>query len=143
VNGEDVREGSVGGVVTSRRVVVVAGAAGLASALAGCGSGEESGDGDGGGRVLSDVSEIPEGGGRVFADDEVVVVQPAAGEFRGFSAICTHQGCTVAEVSDGTINCHCHGSRFRIADGGVARGPADRPLPEAAIAVRDGTIRLR
>ncbi|MGP3971911.1 Rieske (2Fe-2S) protein [Streptomyces sp. 6N223] len=126
-------------VVTSRRLVVVAGAAGLASALAGCGSG----DGDGGGEVLGDVSEIPEGGGRVFADAQVVVVQPAAGEFLGFSAICTHQGCTVADVSDGTINCHCHGSRFRITDGGVERGPAERPLPEEAITVRDGTIRLR
>jgi Rieske Fe-S protein len=130
-------------VVTSRRVVVVAGAAGLASVLAACGGGDDGEGGDGGDGVLADVSEIPEGGGRVFADARVVVVQPAAGEFRGFSAICTHRGCTVGEVSGGTINCPCHGSRFYISDGGVAHGPAERPLPEAAITVRNGTIRLR
>jgi Rieske Fe-S protein len=133
----------VGDVAASRRLVVVAGAAGLVSALAGCGSGDDDGDGGASGEVLGNVSEIPEGGGQVFADAEVVVVQPRAGEFLGFSAICTHRGCTVADVSGGTINCTCHGSRFSITDGSVARGPADRPLPEEAITVRDGTIRLR
>jgi Rieske Fe-S protein len=79
--------------------------------------------------VLGAASAVPVGGGKIFADQSVVVTQPSAGTFKAFSAICTHQGCTVSSVSGGTINCPCHGSKFKIADGSVAGGPAKRPLP--------------
>jgi Rieske Fe-S protein len=45
-------------------------------------------------------------------------------------------------VAGGTINCFCHGSRFRIADGSVAGGPATQPLPPLPILVIDGMISL-
>ncbi|MEU6402638.1 Rieske (2Fe-2S) protein [Streptomyces sp. NPDC046985] len=93
-------------------------------------------------KKLADVSDIPEGGGKVFADQKVVVTQPAKGRFKAFSAICTHQGCTVAEVADGTIDCPCHGSRYHITDGSVANGPAERPLAERKITVQGTSIRL-
>ncbi|MFE9403186.1 Rieske (2Fe-2S) protein [Streptomyces sp. NPDC006530] len=96
----------------------------------------------GAGRVLARTSDIPVGGGKVFADRKVVVTQPVAGTFKGFSAICTHQGCTVSTVSDGTINCPCHGSKYRIADASVAHGPAPRPLPAQPITVDKGSILL-
>lgn len=92
--------------------------------------------------ALASTSEIPVGGGTVFADRDIVVTQPAAGEFRAFSATCTHQGCPVTEVSDGTINCNCHGSKFAVADGSVVDGPADTPLPERGIAVTGEQILL-
>ena len=60
-----------------------------------------------------------------------MVTQPAAGEFRAFSATCTHQGCAVGDVTDGTINCPCHGSKFAVADGAVVDGPARRPAARA------------
>jgi Rieske Fe-S protein len=85
--------------------------------------------------------DVPAGGG-VLVNDEIVVTQPTAGEWRGFSAVCTHQGCTVASVSDGTINCNCHGSKFSIADGSVVNGPAQQPLAEQAVAVQDGWVVL-
>ena len=53
--------------------------------------------------------------------------QPASGEFKAFTSVCTHQGCTVAEVVQ-TINCTCHGSKFSITDGSVVNGPATAPL---------------
>ena len=62
----------------------------------------------------------------MFADKDVVVTQPTAGEFKAFSATCTHQGCKVKSVADGVIVCPCHGSKFAIADGSVAAGPAKR-----------------
>lgn len=77
---------------------------------------------------LAAVADIPVGGGTIFAAQQVVITQPAEGEFRAFSTTCTHQGCAVATVADGTINCTCHGSRFAIADGSVTAGPAPRPL---------------
>jgi Rieske Fe-S protein len=98
--------------------------------------------GSGGGTVLGATSDIPEGGGKVFADHKVVVTQPSTGTFKAFTAVCTHAGCTVSSVSGGTINCPCHGSKFHIADGSVAGGPAPSPLSAATIAVNNGQITL-
>lgn len=134
---------------TSRRTVIAAaGAAGLGSALAACGdSGGGSKDSDKkpptqpAGQQLAKTSEIPVGGGKVFKDQKVVVTQPKEGQFEGFSAICTHQGCTVNQVSGGTINCPCHGSKFHIADGSVAGGPAPKPLPKVDVKVDGGAIK--
>jgi Rieske Fe-S protein len=71
-----------------------------------------------------------------------VITQPSQGTFKGFSATCTHQGCTVIKVEGGTINCPCHGSKFRIADGSVANGPAPTPLPAKSIKVQGASILL-
>ncbi|WP_225850564.1 Rieske (2Fe-2S) protein [Streptomyces sp. HPF1205] len=106
------------------------------------GSGSASASGSGGGPALAKTSEIPVGGGKVFADQKVVVTQPTAGRFQGFSAVCTHQGCTVSDVSGGTINCPCHGSRFHVADGSVAAGPAVSPLPSKPVKVSGSEITL-
>ncbi|MFE6484380.1 Rieske (2Fe-2S) protein, partial [Streptomyces sp. NPDC057757] len=59
-----------------------------------------------------------------------------------FSSICTHQRCPVANVSDGTINCTCHGSKFSITDGSVTNPPATEPLPAKQITVRGNSISL-
>ncbi|UWE09837.1 Rieske (2Fe-2S) protein [Actinacidiphila bryophytorum] len=98
--------------------------------------------GSGGGTPLGKTSDIPVGGGKVFADQKVVVTQPTAGTFKGFSAVCTHQGCVVADVSGGTINCPCHGSKYHAADGSVAHGPATSPLPPQAVAVSGDTVTM-
>jgi Rieske Fe-S protein len=63
----------------------------------------------------------------VVADEEVVITQPTAGEFKVFTAVCTHNGCLVAEVSD-TINCPCHQSTFDLATGEPTGGPAPSAL---------------
>ncbi|GGV63014.1 Rieske (2Fe-2S) protein [Streptomyces griseoloalbus] len=126
---------------TTRRTVLLA--TGAAALAAGCG-----GDGEGGpppesaGQELASTADIPVGGGTIFKDQKVVVTQPEEGDFKAFSAICTHRNCVVAAVADGTINCACHGSRFRIADGSVDHGPATRPLPEERITVEGRSIRL-
>jgi Rieske Fe-S protein len=92
--------------------------------------------------ALARTADIPVGGGAVFAEQDVVVTQPTAGEFKAFSATCTHQGCTVEKVEGGTIDCPCHGSRFAVEDGAPVAGPANRPLPERAISVDGQSIVL-
>jgi Rieske Fe-S protein len=140
--------------MTRRTVVAAAGAAGLGAALVACGGSSGSADGadsgagsdtqksGGSGEVLAKTSDIPEGGGKIFADQKVVVTQPKANEFKAFSAVCTHQGCTVSSISDGIIHCPCHGSEYSIVDGSVKGGPAPRPLPAEKIQVKGGSISL-
>ncbi|GHE50409.1 Rieske (2Fe-2S) protein [Streptomyces vinaceus] len=95
------------------------------------------------GKALLKSSAVPVGGGTVLKDEKLVVTQPTAGSFRCFTAVCTHQGCLVNKVADGTIDCPCHGSKFQITDGAVAHGPATRPLAEKQITVApDGDISL-
>lgn len=91
---------------------------------------------------LAKTSDIPVGGGKVIKDKKIVVTQPEEGDFKAFSAVCTHSGCTVSEVTDGTINCACHGSKYRVADASVAGGPAPRPLPPQNITVTGDAITL-
>lgn len=116
---------------------------GLAS-LAACGS-EKSATNvatTGSGTALAKTSEIPVGGGKVFGDQKVVVTQPTAGDFKAFSAVCTHEGCTVGSVSNSLITCPCHGAQYSITDGSVKKGPATEALPAASITVSGDEITL-
>jgi len=89
--------------------------------------------------VIAKTSDVPVGSGLIVG--EVVVTQPTAGDFKGFSSTCTHAGCAVNEVVDGTINCPCHGSKFNL-DGSVANGPATKPLATEAVSVQGDSIVL-
>ncbi|WP_157248429.1 Rieske (2Fe-2S) protein [Nonomuraea typhae] len=91
--------------------------------------------------VLARTKDIRVGGGKIVKG-KYVITRPKKNVFRCFSATCTHQGCTVASVSGGTINCPCHGSKYDIATGAVVRGPAPRALPRKKIKVSGGRIRL-
>ncbi|MGW0532236.1 Rieske (2Fe-2S) protein [Streptomyces sp. NPDC003032] len=135
-----------------RTVVATVGAAGLAAALTACGSDDKDSsapagaqsqaDGGAAGTVLAKTADIPVGGGKIFKDEGVVVTQPAKGEFKAFSNLCTHKKCPVTSVEGGTINCPCHGSKFDIADGSVRQNPAPSPLPAAEISVDGDSIKL-
>ncbi|MBX9364894.1 Rieske (2Fe-2S) protein [Streptomyces massasporeus] len=149
----------------SRRTVVAAvGAAGLTVALTACGSedkasdpsteqgaagGGATNDGAGssggagaGGAALAKTADIPEGSGKIFKDEKVVVSQPAAGDYKAFSTICTHQKCPMVDLKDDVISCACHGSQFSVLDGSVKKGPAVQPLEAKQISVNGDSITL-
>ncbi len=134
-----------------RRRHALTGAAGLAlglPVLSACGGDSEPGTTAAGGTALGPASDVPVGGGTIFADEKVVVTQPTEGDFKAFTAVCTHQGCLVGQVADGTIQCPCHGSQFSIDDGSNVQGPSGSAagsvaaLAEVDITVDGGEITL-
>jgi nitrite reductase/ring-hydroxylating ferredoxin subunit len=102
-----------------------------------------SGSTGGSSTALAATSDVPvEGGKIVTADGGVVITQPASGTFKAFTAVCTHQQCTVGSVSGNVISCPCHGSQFSAKDGSVVQGPASSPLAAKTITVSGGQIFL-
>jgi Rieske Fe-S protein len=129
--------------------VSLAGAATLAACGGGSGATSQQGSAPsaaagsaGAGSEVVKASEIPVGGGTVFDAAKVVVTQPKAGDFKAFSAICTHMGCTVAGVANGMITCPCHGSTYDMASGQVTGGPAPAPLPSKTVTVHGASITI-
>jgi Rieske Fe-S protein len=111
------------------------GSSGDASSSASAGGGSDSS----GGTSVS-AADVPVGGGTILKDQKVVVTQPAKGDFKAFTAVCTHKGCTVAKVEDGLIMCPCHGSRFSIEDGSRKAGPAQAALASKKVTVEGDQI---
>ncbi|MEZ0580675.1 ubiquinol-cytochrome c reductase iron-sulfur subunit [Nocardioides sp. MH1] len=132
----------VADVRASRRIVFQGlGALGVAVALAGCAGGEGGSDKEvAAGTVLTTTDQVPVGGGVVLVDAKVVVTQPTEGDFKAFTAICTHQGLLVGEVENGVIHCDNHGSEFDYATGQVTQGPASQPLATVDIEVKGDKI---
>ena len=89
---------------------------------------------------LVNVNQIPESGGLILPGPKVVLIRSTDDNVHAFSAVCTHQGCTVTSVADNVITCPCHSSRFSAATGDVISGPAPRPLPVVNVDVRNGEV---
>jgi Rieske Fe-S protein len=102
------------------------------------GADDDSGGGGGGGLVAT--TDVPVKGGVVLDDKKIVVTQPASGEFKAFTAVCTHQSCTVASVKANTITCPCHGSTYSALDGSVQGGPAPTALREIPVSVEGDQV---
>jgi Rieske Fe-S protein len=92
------------------------------------------------GTLLTPLGNVPRGGGVVLSSQQVVVTRDTAGSVHAFSAVCTHAQCLVTQVSNGTIDCPCHGSQFNATTGAVVTGPAASPLPTVSIKVKGGNV---
>ncbi len=95
-----------------------------------------------GGQAIARTSEVAPGSALKFKDSgqPAVLVHLQSGDFVAYSAVCTHQRCTVA-YRNGQLACPCHGSVFDAENGAeVVNGPAQLPLPEIPVEVRGGEI---
>jgi len=80
--------------------------------------------------------------GRVFkfgSKPGILILTPQ-GEFRAFSATCTHLACTVQYRPDlGQIWCACHNGHYDLTGRNIA-GPPPRPLERYQVDLRGGDI---
>jgi len=78
-----------------------------------------------------------------FNRDPVIVVHMRSGQFKAFSARCTHLGCIVKYEGEAPgaarFACHCHGSVFDLTGKNIS-GPAPRPLTPMKVSVQGSSI---
>jgi len=81
----------------------------------------------------------------VQVGDAPVLVVRTEGGLRAVHDRCSHRGCSLADgrIDGDVVECVCHGSRFRLADGGIERGPATGPQPAYEVRERDGRVEVR
>ncbi len=92
---------------------------------------------------VATTSDVPKGSAFAFTDptsgDPANLVQPKSGVYKAYSAVCTHQGCTVG--FDGQqFACPCHGATFDASNGDVTGGPAPTPLSAISVQEIGGSI---
>jgi Rieske Fe-S protein len=148
------------GKISRERFIRLGSALGVgaaAASLAACGGGasggsegsenraessQAGGEAKGGGAVIAQESEVAPGSAVNFKDggQDAVLIHLESGDFVAYSAVCTHQACIVA-YNDGQLACPCHGSVFDPTNGAeVVNGPAQSPLEEIPVEVRNGKI---
>lgn len=91
---------------------------------------------------LTTTADVPVKSGFINTQYAVVVTQPTAGEYKAFTAVCTHQQCLVGSVTNNVILCPCHGSEYDASTGAVIQGPAPQPLAAKTIKVSGNEIIL-
>jgi Rieske Fe-S protein len=136
----------------SRRAVLAGACAGCATvALTACGGGADTpaaasatsaAPAPSTAAPLALLADIPVGtavAARTADGKPVLVTRTAEATAVAFSAVCTHQGCTV-EPAGPRLGCPCHDSVYDAATGAVLGGPAPAPLTQVPVAVRDGAV---
>jgi cytochrome b6-f complex iron-sulfur subunit len=92
--------------------------------------------------VAGTVAELKPNEGKIFkfGSKPGLLIQTPAGEYRAFSAVCTHLDCTVQYRSDEKlIWCACHNGRYDLTGKNIS-GPPPRPLEEFKVNVRGDEI---
>lgn len=88
------------------------------------------------------VSELKPNTGKIFrfGSKPGILIQTPAGEYRAFSAVCTHLDCTVQYREDEKlIWCACHNGRYDLTGKNIS-GPPPRPLELFTVNVRGDEI---
>ena len=81
----------------------------------------------------------------VVAEGRQILLYRHDGTLYAIDNLCSHAGGLLSRgvVADLTVTCPLHGSRFRLADGCVSRGPASQPQPVLPTRIRNGWIEVR
>ena len=92
--------------------------------------------------AVAKITDIPIGSGKKYDVEgtPILITQPRVGEFRGFSAICTHAGFVMNNMANSEIKCDNHGAVYSADDGSVLSGPAPRALGKVEVTVDSDDI---
>ncbi|WP_175476947.1 ubiquinol-cytochrome c reductase iron-sulfur subunit [Ruania alba] len=123
-------------------LLATGGGAAAALTLAACSQPAPEPDELGAGVVLMPLDDVGVGEAKAVTTEdgvEIMVVRSGEQDVHAFSAICTHQGCSI-RPEEGELYCPCHGSRFDQSTGEPTDGPAEEPLPEVAVAIEDDNV---
>lgn len=91
---------------------------------------------------VAKVDEIAPNSARMFKYGRKpgLLVRTQDGQFRAYSAVCTHLDCTVQFRPDwGIIWCACHNGRYDLTGRNIA-GPPPRPLTPYQVNIQDGEV---
>lgn len=91
---------------------------------------------------VAKVSEIPDNSGKIFkmGNKPGILIKTADGQFKAFSAVCTHLDCTVQYKADEKlIWCACHNGRYDL-NGKNVSGPPPAPLTPFKVTVQKDEI---
>ena len=129
--------------VVNRRTALKVGCGGVlgiaaVTGLSGCGAEEKAPSTP---VEVARVADIPVGESidATMNGEPILLAQPTAGTVVGFSAICTHKGCTVAATGTELV-CPCHGSRCDAYTGEMTRGVAPAPLHPLIITLEGDAV---
>jgi cytochrome b6-f complex iron-sulfur subunit len=90
--------------------------------------------------TVSDIAALKPNSGEIFkfGNEPGILIHTPNGDWKAFSAVCTHLSCTVQYRPDlQEIWCACHGGTYNL-NGQVVSGPPPRPLPEYTVHVVNG-----
>ena len=92
--------------------------------------------------VAAKKTEIPLNSGKIFkfGNKPGILVRTASGEFKAFSAVCTHLDCIVQYRPDTKqIWCACHNGQYNLSGKNIG-GPPPRPLEEFQVNTRGDDV---
>lgn len=132
---------------TRRSVIGASLVAGASVSLVACGSGNKPQDvpePSGSAQDAVELSKLPvEGTASVSVQGhDYLLYRPDEATVLAYTAVCTHQGCSVGTGTGTTFKCPCHGSEFSKLDGSVTQGPAKAPLARYATEVGSTEVKI-
>ncbi len=77
-----------------------------------------------------------------YVKDREVLVVHSNNQVYCLDARCTHAGAPLEEgtIDKGVLTCPWHGSQFKVVDGSIQKGPAERPLRTYQVTLRENIV---
>jgi Rieske Fe-S protein len=89
--------------------------------------------------IAARINEIPLNSAKIvkLGEKPLIVVHTQSGDYRAFSAVCTHLGCIVEYRGEkgGYFHCNCHGGEYDL-NGKNISGPPPRPLMPYPVSIK-------
>jgi cytochrome b6-f complex iron-sulfur subunit len=93
---------------------------------------------------IGNVNDMAKDSGKIikFGSKPVLVIRLENGNYRAFSATCTHLGCIVQYRKDfGQIYCACHNGRYDL-NGKNVSGPPPAPLQKYNVSLKGDDVMI-